>query len=174
MKPQLYITIYLLLLTGASFAQYSNITRVKMDASEIPDAVKRAQRLAFSEGFVTGWKFHTKERTITGDTSYYMASFKKRGSVGNSSFFNTDGDLLSYVLYIDSRDVPEAIKNEATSRLENSFIKSAELIDLENPKRMIYRIRLQNTDGALKYVYYDINGQFINKRKLPFEIFVFI
>ncbi|MFT5673922.1 MAG: hypothetical protein ACI9JT_002577, partial [Polaribacter sp.] len=55
----------------------------------------------------------------------------------------------------------------------NAQIIAAELIDLENPQQFIYRVRL-NAEGQLTYLYFDPNGNPIDKFKLPREIFLFI
>lgn len=173
MKTKLYISFSLFLVCTMTFGQYHAIERVKINESDVPEEVVRSQRFEFSDGFVTGWKFHTREDAVEEDTSYFMASFKKDGRLGNYSYFSEEGELLAYLLHINSGDLPGNIQESAKNNLKGSYIKSAELIDLENPKRQLYRIRL-NSEGQLKYVYYDMYGNIIDKYKLPSQIFVFI
>lgn len=172
MRSFMFLTALLAILPGA-FCQYSNIIRVEINEAAVPELVQQAQQWQFPDGFVTGWKYHTLQEDIEGDTTYYMATFKRAGRTGNYSYFSTDGTLLAYSLYVSSADLPASIQENASRKLEGSVIKSAELLDLENPKRQLYRVRLNN-DGLLKYVYFDMNGNALEKRDLPPKIFVFI
>jgi hypothetical protein len=173
MKLTRYISLSLFLVCAMTFGQYHAIERVQINESDVPEEVVRAQRLEFSDGFVTGWKFHMREDTVDDDTSYFMASFKKDGRLGNYSYYSKEGELLAYLLHINSGDLPGNIQESAKNSLQGSYIKSAELIDLENPKRQLYRVRL-NSDGQLKYLYYDMYGNIIDRYKLPAQIFAFI
>ncbi len=173
MKAKKYITFSLFFVTTLAIAQYHSIVRTEIAESEVPEEVILSQRFEFSDGFITGWKFHTKQDTIQNDTSYFMASFKKDGRLGNYAYYSEEGKLLAYLLHINSGDLPGSIQENAKNNLRGSYIKSAELIDLENPKRQLYRVRLNN-EGLLQYVYYDMSGNIIDKMKLPAEIFSFI
>lgn len=173
MKNSNYISALLVLFMTNATAQYSNIERTTINESDVPEEVIRAQRMEFPGGFVTNWKFHKKQIAVDNDATYYMAAFKKAGRLGNYSYYTDTGKLLAYSLYMTRFDLPESIQNAAMNNLNGSVIKSAELIDLENPKRTIYRVRL-NSDGSLQYIYFDNNGNQIDKRKLPPDIHIFI
>ena len=172
MKKVVLVT-FVLFVSFTSIAQYSTIVREDIKEADVPDAVKQAQRMQFYDGFVTGWKFHKKQNDIQGDKTYYVANFKKDGRLGNYSYYSEDGQLLAYLLHIDSGNLPGSIQENAAGNLNRSNIKSAELIDLENPQRQLYRVRLNN-DGLLKYVYYDMRGNLMDKRDLPVALFAFI
>lgn len=173
MKTIKHISFSLLLVCTITFGQYHTIERTQINESDVPEEIIRSQRFQFHDGFVTGWKFHTREDAVQEDTSYYMASFKKDGRLGNYAYYSEKGELLAYLLHINSGDLPGSIQENAKNSLKGSHIKSAELIDLENPKRQLYRVRL-NSQGQLKYMYYDMYGNIIDKFKLPSQIFVFI
>jgi hypothetical protein len=161
------------LITLVAVGQYSDIVRVAINEAAVPETVQQAQQWQFPDGFVTGWKYHSLQQDIEDDTTYYMASFKRGGRPGNYAYFSADGTLLAYSLYVSSDDLPAGIQENAGRKLNGSVIKSAELIDLENPKRQLYRVRL-NSDGLLKYIYFDMNGNLLERATLPSKIFVFI
>lgn len=102
-----------------------------------------------------------------------MATFKKQGRLGNYAYYTPEGELLAYSLFVDGFDLPDNIQEYCFRNYNQSRIKAAELIDLENPQQFIYRVRL-NAEGLLTYVYFDNNGNPIDKFKLPREIFLFI
>lgn len=173
MNSPTYITLILFFITTLAMGQYHATVRDQINESEVPEEVLRSQQFQFSDGFITEWKFHTRQETIEEDATYFMASFKKDGRLGNYAYYAEDGTLLAYLLHINSGDLPGSIQENAKNSLKGSHIKSAELIDLEHPKRMLYRVRL-NSEGLLKYVYYDMYGNLLDKTKLPSQIFVFI
>ena len=173
MKNTLYIGISLFFFTQFIFAQYSNIARETITTNEVPEVVIKAQRDQFRDGFVTEWKMHKESDKIENDRPYYMATFKKKGRYGNYAYYAEEGTLLAYSLFVDSFEVPANIREYCFRNYDNAKIKGAELIDLENPQQFIYRVRL-NADGQLTYLYFDANGNPIDKFKLPKEIFLFI
>jgi hypothetical protein len=174
MKTKLYLSnLFFLLFTISIFAQYDAVDRFSIDEREVPSAVINAQRNQFLDGFVTEWKLHNKNIDRENDLTHYMAIFKKDGRQGNRSYYSTSGDLLAYVVFINSFDIPETIQIDVKEKFEKSKIKAGEFIDLENPKREFYRIKLNN-DGLLQYIYYDKLGRQLQKRNLPIEIFSFI
>ncbi len=173
MKNSLYITIGLFLLSHVAIAQYSNINRENIDTNDVPENVAQAQKEQFRNGFVTNWKVHKKDKKVQNDTPYYMATFKKQGRLGNYAYYSEEGDLLAYSLFVDSFDLPENIQEYCFRNYNQTKIKAAELIDLENPQQFIYRVRL-NAEGLLTYLYFDTNGNPVDKFNLPREIFLFI
>lgn len=173
MKNTLYIAVSLFFMSQSILSQYSSIAREVISTAEVPEVVILAQRNQFSDGFVTEWKMHKESDKIENDTPFYMATFKKKGRLGNYAYYTEQGTLLAYSLFIDSFEVPANIREYCFRNHANAQIKAAELIDLENPQRFIYRVRL-NTDGQLIYLYFDTNGNPIDKLKLPREIFLFI
>jgi hypothetical protein len=173
MKNILYITVSLFFFTQITFAQYSSIGREDINTNEVPELVTNAQRNKFNDGFVTKWNVHKESDKVENDALYYMATFKKKGRLGNYAYYTEQGDLLAYSLFVDSFEVPANIREYCFRKYDNAKIKAAELIDLENPQRFIYRVRL-NADGQLTYLYFDTNGNPIDKFKLPREIFLFI
>jgi hypothetical protein len=173
MKYTLYINICLFFFTQSIFPQYSSISREAINTNEVPELVIKAQRDKFSDGFVTNWKVHKESDKVENDIQYYMATFKKKGRLGNYAYYTKHGNLLAYSLFVDSFEVPANIREYCFQNYNNAKIKAAELIDLENPQRFIYRVRL-NADGQLTYLYFDTNGNPIDKFKLPREIFLFI
>jgi hypothetical protein len=173
MKNTLSIASFLLLFTQSIFAQYSNIAREDINTIDVPELVTRAQRNKFNDGFVTKWKVHKESDKVENDAPYYMATFKKKGRLGNYAYYTEQGDLLAYSLFVDSFEVPANIREYCFRNYNDAKIKAAELIDLENPQQFIYRVRL-NADGQLTYLYFDANGNPIDKFKLPKEIFLFI
>lgn len=173
MKNTLSIIAFLFLFTQSFFAQYSSIARESINTTEVPELVTTAQRTKFNDGFVTNWKVHKESHKVENDTQYYMATFKKQGRLGNYAYYTEQGDLLAYSLFIDSFEVSANIREYCFRNHDNAKIKAAELIHLENPQRLIYRVRL-NADGQLTYLYFDTNGNPIDKLKLPRKIFLFI
>jgi hypothetical protein len=173
MKNSLCIAVSIFFFTQSIFAQYSSIDRKAINTSEVPDLVTTAQRTKFSDGFVTKWKLHKESDKVENDKPYYMATFKKQGGLGNYAYYTEQGDLLAYSLFIDSFNVPANIREYCFRNYNNAQIIAAELIDLENPQQFIYRVRL-NAEGQLTYLYFDTNGNPIDKFKLPREIFLFI
>ncbi len=173
MKNTIYITVSLFFFTQSIFAQYSSIARETISTNEVPEVVTKAQRNKFNDGFVTTWKVHKESDKVENDTLYYMATFKKKGRLGNYAYYTEQGGLLAYSLFVDSFEVPANIREYCFRNYNDAKIKAAELIDLENPQQFIYRVRL-NADGQLTYLYFDTNGNPIDKFKLPREIFLFI
>ncbi len=164
---------FILLAINCLFGQYSDIERSEIPEGQVPSAVLVSQQREFNQGFVTGWKIHTKNNALAEDVDYFMATFKNKGRLGNYAYYTVTGELLAYSLFVDARDLPENIQEYCFRNFNNSNIKSAELIDLENPQQFIYRVRL-NEDGILNYLYFDNNGNVIDKFKLPLKIFLFI
>jgi hypothetical protein len=173
MKNTIYITIVTLFLYTSVLAQYSNIKRTILTTDEVPKEVQLSHQRQFNDGFVTGWKLHKRNVERPGDVEHYMAAFKKQGRLGNYAYYTQTGELLAYSLFVDGKDLPGNIREYCLRNFNTSSVKSAELIDLENPQRFIYRVRL-NAGGSLNYLYFDSNGNKIDKFKLPAEIFVFI
>ncbi len=102
MKNTLYIAVSLFFFTQSIFAQYSSIARETISTNEVPEVVTKAQRNKFNDGFVTTWKVHKESDKVENDTLYYMATFKKKGRLGNYAYYTDQGDLLAYSLFIDS------------------------------------------------------------------------
>lgn len=172
MKHPLLLSILLLSITIAT-AQYQDIERTKIEKSQVPEAVTDAQQRQFREGFVTQWKLHLQNNKYQDDVTYYMAKFKKGGAHGNYAYYSTEGELLAYSLFKNGFDLPESIQDYCFTNFRDTKIKSAEFIDLENPKQFIYRVRL-NQQGQLQYLYFSNDGQLIEKERLPAKIFLFI
>ncbi len=173
MKTTLLSSVLLLCFITNGIGQYKDVDRQTINESSVPSEVIRAQNMQFNDGFVIGWKLHVKNKLIQDDLTYYMANFKKNGRVGNYAYYSEIGTLLAYSVYVNSFDLPEGIQDYCNTHFQQKKIKSAELIDIENPKRFVYRVRLNN-DGMLRYIYFDNNGNVIEKHKLPTEIFAFI
>ena len=173
MKTTLYFVLIFCILPTSGFSQYSSIERRVIDRTEVPEAVIKSQRNQFPDGFVTQWKIHTRDVSVDQDITYYMATFKKDGRLGNYSYYSPAGKLYAYSIFISAFDLPEYIRNQINNEMSGWFIKAAEMIDLEDPHRYIYRVRLNN-NGQLRYLYFDGNGEPISKNKLPANIFAFL
>jgi len=173
MKNLIYTTLCLCLATQIAVAKYSGIDREVINTNEVPEVVTDAQKKQFRTGFVTKWKIHKKNEIFADDSAYYMATFKKQGRLGNYAYYTPEGELLAYSLFVDNFDLPENIQEYCFRNYNNARIKAAEFIDLEKPQQFIYRVRL-NADGLLTYIYFNTNGNPIDKFKLPREIFLFI
>jgi hypothetical protein len=172
-KLTLLVLAALFLSPYCSSAQYHSIKRTNIKEAEVPTAVRNAQRKQFYDGFVTEWQIHEKDDSWENDLTHYMATFKKDGRFGNYAYYSPQGVLFAYSLFVNPFDLPESIQELSQASYEGSRIKSAELIDLEDPKLFIYRIRMNN-EGQLNYLYFDINGNRFDKNRLPLKIFTFI
>jgi len=174
MKKTTLITLFLAVFSVSfSWAQYHSISRTVIQESEVPLAVIDSQRTQFYDGFVTEWQIHQKDDSWENDLTHYMATFKKDGRFGNYAYYSPEGTLYAYSLFVNPYDLGESIQELSQKSFEGSRIKSAELIDIEDPQVKIYRIRMNN-EGQLNYLYFDINGNPIDKNRLPIKIFTFI
>ena len=174
MKKLITLTFVIVFLCPIStHAQYHSIKRTVIQESEVPLSVIDAQRKQFYDGFVTEWQLHQKDDSWENDLTHYMATFKKDGRFGNYAYYSPQGELYAYSLLVNPFDLGESIQELSQKSYEGSRIKSAELIDIENPQVQIYRIRMNN-EGQLNYLYFDINGNPIDKNRLPMKIFTFI
>jgi hypothetical protein len=173
MKIKIYFTIFLVMFTGTIRAQYKDIDTKVIPENDVPEEIIKSQRKQFYDGFVTQWKLHTQNKANQNDTTYYMANFKNKGRRGNYAYYSTLGDLLASSIYMSPFDIPGNIKEYCINKYQETKIKSAELILIGSQNRQIYRVRL-NKDGALTYLYFDTNGNPIDKRQVPPETFMFI
>lgn len=174
MKKSIYVTLFVALISISNgWAQYHSHSRTIIKESEVPIAVIESQRKQFYDGFVTEWQIHEKDDSWENDLTHYMATFKKDGRFGNYAYYSPEGTLYAYSLFVNPFDLGESIQELSQKSYEGSRIKSAELIDIEDPQVKIYRIRMNN-EGQLNYLYFDINGNRINKNQLPIKIFTFL
>jgi hypothetical protein len=172
-KLTLLVFAALILSPICTFAQYHSIKRTVIQESEVPSEIIDAQRKQFYNGFVTEWQIHEKDASWENDLTHYMATFKKDGRFGNYAYYSPKGTLYAYSLFVNPFDLGESIQELSQKSFEGSRIKSAELIDIEDPQVQIYRVRMNN-EGQLNYLYFDINGNRIDKNQLPVKIFTFL
>ncbi len=134
--------------------------------SEVPTQVMNAQKENFGAKKVVRWK--RQQSTGRGGKTYLrFVSFMKEGKRPLSNArYSGEGDLLYYAEYYGSKNIPDFLRADLTQNFEGQRITGGTHIRLYKTKKEYYRIRLKN-GSTVTYVFYDKNGNQIDRNKLP-------
>lgn len=173
MKHLYYLSIIVMcLVVLPTQAQYNELRSTRISPVEIPEEILRNHNNNFPGALNYQWEKRTA-RFLNENEAYFVVDFKNRGTRGHKAFYDMNNELIAYVSFVETMNLPEAIQLSASQYLTGSYVKSGEIIQLGPEGAFLYRVRINN-DGLLKYVYFDRYGNLVDKRKISPKVFSFI
>jgi len=153
-------------------AQSGRVTYEDIGEGNVPIAVQESQLNSFPESFVTRWHLQREPFTKVNDTVFYRSSFQQNSVPGHKATYLTNGFLLYSSQFMRKNQLPQTIFLKIKQDHPDFVVEHANFITLYRSKFELYSIRLQE-DNRFLDVYYDINGNKIEKDALPAEIVLF-
>ncbi len=148
-------------------AQGFRFSAGKVDASEVPQAVKDAQAAAFSGVEVT-WSKQEAAGPNDNSGTRYIANFPYSGDPTRARY-TKDGQQLLVSTYYRSGELPQDIQNVAADNYPDYQLIRASKNVLPQEGQTVFRLTLRN--GAQKLtVFTDENGNEISRDDLPDDL----
>lgn len=168
-----HLCIVFLIATSTMLAQYNEIETLDLSADEVPMEVLANHRSRFPGSFNYEWQRQNARFIDLDESTHFVVHFKKDGRMGHKAFYDANYNFVAYVGFVQNLNLPESIQDQAPEFLLGSYVKSGEIIEMGAPSMFIYRVRV-NSQGLLKYLYFDKYGNILDKRNLSPKVFSFI
>lgn len=168
MKKLITFTLIIFLAVG-SYAQggkkkgMQSVGAKKIDATEVPDAVKNAFTVHATD---VRWEKHEAKGKEGKSRVRYVAIYTQDG-LRTRSRFKEDGTPLSSSKYMDAQKLPAAIQAAATAKYPAAKLMGGE--EFTSKKGVTYyKVRLRN--GSSKIIsFYNADGSEVKKDKISDE-----
>lgn len=138
----------------------------KIDAAQVPDAVKNSFTSSFQNAADVRWEKHSA--TGKGGKTFlkYVAIYTQDG-IRARARFKEDGTSLSSSKYMGGQNLPENIRNAAASKNPGCTVMGGEEVKTKKGGTY-YRVRMRKGTSRLNTLF-DANGNEVTKDKEPEE-----
>ncbi|MDN3724022.1 hypothetical protein QRD02_06480 [Aequorivita sp. SDUM287046] len=166
---KIYTLLLFLLFSAVLPAQNVKNNTQFIPQSEVPLPVLERQKSVFPTNFVSEWQVQKINEMQDAPNLRYIAKFEEDGRPGFSASYFPDGLLLYHSEFIPGEIIPAPVRLKIEENYKDFTIHNSEFISLYYPQREIYLVKLMD-DMQMQYVFYDTNGNEIDKNNLPVEL----
>jgi major membrane immunogen (membrane-anchored lipoprotein) len=133
---------------------------IKIDAKQVPDAVKNAFTIQ-----ATDLRWEKKEsKSKEGKVKVRYVAVYTQDGVRARARFKEDGTALSSTRYLEAQQLPTAVQTAATTKNSGAKLMGGEEVTTKK-REIYYRVRLKNSGGKV-VSFYDVTGAEVKKDKI--------
>lgn len=138
----------------------------KIDAAQVPEAVKNSFNAGFQNVTDVRWEKHSATGKGGKTFTKYVAVYNQEG-IRSRARFKEDGTALSSSKYMGAQKLPDNVKNAAASKNPGFTVMGGEEVKTKKGETY-YRVRMRKGTSRLSTLF-DANGNEVTKDKVPDE-----
>ena len=135
-------------------------------AEEVPASVLASQENNFTGKKVVRWRFQRSTGVKGNSIDRYVVTMKEGKRPLSNARYAPDGELIYYAEYYGLKTIPDFLVPDLRENFPGQRTTGGTHIKLYKTKKEYYRIRLKK-GSTVTYVFYDKNGNQVDRNKLP-------
>ncbi|MEO0573441.1 MAG: hypothetical protein AAF039_17195 [Bacteroidota bacterium] len=133
---------------------------------EVPEMVLGSQVDNFGDTKVVRWKRQRSTGRKGNGLTRYIAVMKEGKRPLSNARYSPVGEILYYAEYYGHKTIPDFLSADLKQNFVGHKATGGTHIKLYRSKKEYYRIRLKK-GSAITYVFYDENGNQVDRNQLP-------
>ncbi len=133
---------------------------------EVPEMVLNAQVNHFADAKIVRWKRQHSKGRVGNSFIRYVAVMKEGKRPLSNARYSSEGEILYYTEYYGHKSIPDFLRPDLQQNFAGHRATGGTHVRLYTTKKEYYRIRLKK-GSTVTYVFYDKNGNQVDRNQLP-------
>ena len=131
----------------------ASIAMANAQVRKIPATVTGAFATKYPNAQTVSWK---------DKLTSFEATFMNNG-IHTNAYFKSTGDWVETDETLSFPTLPSVVKDGYSKSKYNTDWKTGDVVEIQKPDNIQYRITVKKSDVQLKYLYFDTNGKLIKE-----------